>query len=250
MIFIDSRTGSNDLKPLIKGSLLVTLESGDVMFCGDGPEGGVSIGVERKNINDLISSIASGRLSGYQIPKMLETYDVSYLVVEGIWKADKTNGQLLISKTGGRTFIPVMHGRQRWSVEGICHYLTTLESMCGIRIRTTKGARDTATMIGYLYSWWNKPWSKHQSHLALHKDARMRYTPRVINSLEPVAMERPSLLRKIAAELPGISLTRSQAVAGYFTSVRGMFEATEEEWRKIPGSGKATARMWFVELHK
>ncbi len=257
MIYIDNRTGSKDLKPYIPDSILVHLDSADASFEGEGPQGTViSVGIERKRIGDLLNSIATGRLSAEQLPKMLDTYQYNYIVVEGVWRRDKHDDTLWISTDGGHTY-KTPHGRQRWTMEGVYHYLSTLQVIVNIRLFQTRTARDTAHLITYLYSWWQKPWEKHKSHLALHKGQRLWNTPRELSFVDCTGITKPSLARRIAAELPGVGVDRSRDVADYFiakcTSVEDavcyMFEATEEEWRSIPGVGKVTAKMCWDALH-
>jgi DNA integrity scanning protein DisA with diadenylate cyclase activity len=59
---------------------------------------------------------------------------------------------------------------------------------------------------------------------------------------------KPSLLRRIAIELPNIGYERV-AIVEKFGTVRRMFEATEEEWRNLEGIGKVTAKNCWEALH-
>jgi ERCC4-type nuclease len=89
VITIDRRTGSGELLPLFPKGVaeLGCLEYGDFAWIGKGPEGlPLAIGVERKQIHDLVNSMASGRLQAHQLPGMINTYKISYLVIEGIWR--------------------------------------------------------------------------------------------------------------------------------------------------------------------
>jgi ERCC4-type nuclease len=248
MIYVDRREGSIDLDPLIVSPhIVVTLDYGDVMFDGEGGEGVALIGVERKRITDLINSIASGRLVGHQLPGMFRTYDVSYLFVEGIMKGDRMTGELLHSKDGGKSFRTVSFGKKTWTEKGVCNFLTTLETKTPLHIRLTRDARATARMIEYLAGWWGEKWEKHSSHLALHKGMNFRSSPQRV-SLMPT--EKPSLVRMIAAELPGVGVGRSLPVGEKFRSVREMFDASEKDWQSIPGFGKVTSKMAWEALHK
>ena len=108
MILIDSSTGSRELlsKILETGApaCLVDIkdEGADYAFQGNGPDGPILIGIERKTLTDLVDSIYSGRLAGIQVPKMQETYSVRVLVVEGEWRADK-EGRIVRPWAGGKT---------------------------------------------------------------------------------------------------------------------------------------------------
>ena len=216
MICVDNRAGSKELADLIPDSILVELPFGDVSFEGNGPDGKVEIGIERKRIGDLVNSIATGRLSGHQIPGMLQVYYRSYLVVEGVWRESVMN-------RGGRGF----------SVAGIIAYLSTMEVIAGIIIKKTKDISETADLIQILHNWWGKKWKDHKSHLAIYKP------PPIAAWL---SLGQPSLIRRIASELPHIGLRRSIEVEKRFRSVKELMEAKEEEWTEIEGVGGVTAR--------
>jgi ERCC4-type nuclease len=237
VILIDERQGSRELSHIIPNSTLVHLDYGDAMFIGQGPEGPVSIGVERKTIHDLIASIDTGRLSGHQLPGLMDDYYRVYLVVEGMWKEGQT-GEVLVRR--GREWRMLTHGQRHYSVAGVWHYLCTLEEMTGVRVRVSPTIRTTARIIEHLAGWWGKEWDKHHAHMAMHKP------PPPTAFLTP-----PSFLMRIAAELPGVGWTRAKAVDVHFTgSPRRMWEADVKEWQKVEGVGKVVAKAVWGELHK
>ena len=100
---------------------------------------------------------------------------------------------------------------------------------------------DTANHISYLHAWWNKEWGKHRGHLQIHK------VPPPTAYLVP---EKPSLIRRMACEIPNVGWEKAMKVEEYFVSVRRMFEASEEEWREIEGFGKVTAKNAWGSLHE
>ena len=64
---------------------------GDIYFYGNGPnDDTLQIGIEVKRLdNDFIESLDSGRLTGEhsgQIPRMLDWFDVTYLIYYGIYR--------------------------------------------------------------------------------------------------------------------------------------------------------------------
>jgi len=229
LIFIDRREGSSDLQPHIPDSILVDLDFGDAAFEGNGPDGTVQIGVERKVIGDLINSMLSGRLSGHQIPGMLDSYYKSYLIVEGLCRENPESGQLQVRRGIGWRDIAL--GKRIIRARDVFHYLTTLETMTGVSMRKTTGIRGTAAQIIWLSEWWGKEWEEHRGHIAIHK------TPPPAARLSP-----PSLLVRMAVELPGIGWERAAAAEKYFGSVRAMVNSTKEQWLGIEGIGKATAK--------
>ena len=253
MIFIDSREGSKDLAPLIKTpNMLCELEFGDVSFNGNSDDGTVSVGIERKKIRDLINSIATGRLSAHQLPGMIEAYDYSYIIVEGVWKGDR-DGELVISRDWGKSFLPVFYGKRKWTAEGVYNYLTTVETFLYVPYRLTRDARDTAKMIETLYKWWQN-YHRHTSHLALHTKTYNK--PTGIVDLRPGRKPVDEMegvnkyVRYIAAQLPHIDSMRSMDVGRKFKSVKEMFEADEKAWLSIPGIGKQTIKDVFKILHE
>ena len=82
MILVDDRIGAVEIAPLL-GSPNVTcrLEFADFAWSGNGPDGQVDIGVERKSLLDLLASMTTGRLSGHQMVGLTAQYDWVYLLV-------------------------------------------------------------------------------------------------------------------------------------------------------------------------
>jgi len=231
MILIDRREGSKELADLIPDSVLVELDFGDIAFEGNGPDGKVQVGIERKRIGDLVNSISTGRLSGHQIPGMLQAYYRSYLIVEGVWRGSEGTGEL--QTTRGGEWRRLNRGRRTFSAEGVMSYLSSMEIMVGMIVKETRTVQETVRYIENRYKWWNKKWEGHKSHLAMYKP------PPIAGWLNP---ERPSLMRRIASELPHIGVMRSIEVEKHFKSVEEMMGAWEEDWMEIEGVGNVTAR--------
>ena len=236
MIFIDSRSGSKELAEYIEGAILTTLPFGDIYFQGNGPDGEIQIGIERKRIGDLIQSISSGRLSGHQLPGLLEEYGRVYLLVEGAWITDRHTGIIKVYRYG--KFKPL--GESRFSTKRLLGYLVSLNAQTGVSVLTALDVRETAILIQELYQWWSQPWEKHTALLQVNR------------LTQPSAFLRPGkppLIREIAITLPGIGYDRVRAVEEAFGTVGRMWEATEEEWREVEGIGKITAKRAWEALH-
>lgn len=234
MIYIDSRVGSAELFPRIKGKKQLTkLTFGDFMFMGCGPDGPISIGIERKTVPDLRDSFITGRLSAHQIPGLLNTYTRTYLVIEGRMKVDPKTGALM---TWGRKWDSKRSGwvqdvGAQVTYRSVMGFLNTLENYCGIRLRFTENEVATARLVNDLHTWWSKGWEEHTSMHMFNSASEYH-----------VGMKRPSVMRKIAADLPGIGWKRSEAVEKKFGSVRRMVNAAPEEWVEIDGIGKGIAK--------
>lgn len=239
-ILIDDREGSADLmRHFPKGvAELTRLEYGDVAFIGTGPAGRpITVGVEVKRLSDVLKCIVDGRFAGHQLPGLIETYKVRYLIVEGIFKADERTGILVQRR--GKEWREVAVGARRFMAADLEAWLYTAELKAGVHIRVVSGARAAAITIYNMYKWWYKGWDSHKSHLALH-------------SLEPDTsmIREASLIRKIAKELPGVGWQRSLAVEKHFSSIIAMMTANEAEWMKIEGIGKGIAANVVKQLRE
>lgn len=237
MIQIDSRVGSKELINLFpKGKAHLThLTFGDFSFVGNGPGGmPLNIGIERKTIREVAGELSAGRLVGHQIPGLLATYQVVYLVVEGRWRGDPRNGILQTrgyNKRGGAYWADVENGATRFVASAIRKYLVTLETMAGLHLRFTEDKKGTAEEVEALHSWWvGKEWDEHRAHMAI------QYPP-----VDIIMFRKPTVMEFMAACLPGIGWKRSKAVAAHFPSITDMLMASEKEWGQVEGIGKGIA---------
>jgi len=239
MIYVDGRVGSKELLPLLpkSTSCLTRLEYADVAFLGVWGDGSpASIGVERKTLGDLLSSMQDGRLAGHQLTGLTSAYDIVYIVVEGVWKVGR-DGRLMVPR--GKTWRGMTLGNRSYMLRELNNFLNTLDILAGVHTRITNGKMHTAMLITHLYKWWQKP--DHKSHLAIHKH---RFPG------EGVLLTKPSLLRRVSSEIKGIGWGRSKAVTGHFDSVRQMVNAEVKEWESIKGIGKKLAKQAVEELGK
>lgn len=232
-MIIDYRTGSGDLVQYIPKTIatLGTLQFGDASILGQGPQGRpVPVGAEIKKLSDVLQCIQDGRFAGHQLPGLLNSYEVVYLVVEGIWRSDPNSGILETWKNKGWT--PAVIGREKFMADSLMAWEITMESRAGVRIRHTSSRRETAQFLVTLDRWWQKEWDSHKSHLAFDR------TP---GPLEPIHLVKPSVLRRVAKELPGLGWQKTLAVAGKFKTIGEMVNADVSEWQKIEGIGRVMA---------
>jgi ERCC4-type nuclease len=233
MISLDSRIGSREMLPHFpKGVASLThLEFADASFLGVKGKSVASIGVERKALSDFLSSMQTGRLAGVQLNGLRASYDVVYLVLEGIWKSDQS-GRILVPRGG--SWLPFHLGRRQFTTRELDGFVNSLCVEAGVLIRETHTLHHTAMLIYNLYRWWQK--ESHHSLLAMHKH---RFPD---DGADGVILQPPSLVRRVASELPGIGWKRSLDAAKHFGSVKDMINADMDEWTKIPGVGKLTAK--------
>jgi len=228
VVLVDDRIGSKELAPHIPDSVVVRLEYGDCEFVGNGAEGEVLVGIERKKLGELVTSIRTGRLVGHQLPGMVEYYDVTYLVIEGLVRQGVDNSIEVWRK--GR-WGEAQTGRLGWTA--LYGMLTTLSTMWGVSAFFTTNLKETGELVRCLARWWGKPWKSHKAHKRIYTGERAKVSLRD---------GEVSVLRKVASVLPGIGYGRSDAVEKYFGSVKEMCGATVEEWSEVEGIGKVTAK--------
>lgn len=233
-IRLDNRVGSADLESYFRKwhipFQLCRLEYGDAAIKGNGPNGStMEVGVEIKKIRDALNSICDGRFAGRQLPGLVTNYQRVWLVIEGQFSCDYQSGILMYRK--GKKMEPLGVGSRRFMFRDVDHWLTTMESKAGVRVRRTLSRLETARYIADLHSWWTgKEWEEHRSHLAFDEC-----------TVDSEILFRPNLVRRMAAELPGVGWTRSKAVAARFGSVVEMVLANREEWEECEGIGKGIA---------
>lgn len=237
MIFVDPRTGSKELMPLFLQQQIAfesqSLEFGDCAFIGSGPDGPAFIGIERKGIRDLASSLMSQRLVGHQLPGLLRSYHFSWLVVEGSWRVNTDTGFVEVPRQ--REWVTL---EPRFTGDTLENWLLTLELRGGVRVRLTYNPADTARFVGALHTWWTKKdWQDHRSHLAL-------YTPP-----DAAILDLPSLTRRWAFALPGIGMERAKDVEAAFKTPIALAMAEEAAWRAIPGVGETIAARVMEAIH-
>lgn len=231
-VVVDNREGSMDLLPHLRSAGLEAepgrLEFGDLFFTGSGPRGVVRVGVEVKKLRDLLNSMRSGRLMGHQLPGMSQHYDFVFLLVEGVWR-EGDQGMLEEPVRGGWREVRLGTSGFLWrEVEG---FLNTAELVCGVRVRRSQRIQETAAVVKALHHWFGKEWREHGSH-------RVIYSP----PPDQVMLYNPSVVRRVAKELPGVGWDRSGAIESRYKSVVDLCCASWKELAQIPGIGEVTAK--------
>lgn len=174
MLALDKRAGSIELAPHLAAYDVPVevgmLDSADVQFIGQGDM--VNVGVECKTIGDLVNSMRSGRLSGFQLGRMCESYDYAFLLIIGAWRPGP-GGELLYLR--GRDWRPITDGHNSVLYRALQAYRFTL----GHRAYTTAGNliqidrvgdyREAAAWVVSLYKWFEKPLEQHRSHEAIYQ---------------------------------------------------------------------------------
>lgn len=178
-----------------------TLPAADFAFTGRAKGGGeIAIGIERKKIPDILQCIQDGRFAGHQLPRLIESFDVRWLVVEGSWKNQPA--------------------------EVLEMWLSTMIYKGGLLVWKCWGDEETADFIVRQYNWWccGKGWDGHHSHLALHKMVDESIWEKQLNQVG-----------RTAASLPGMGQGKARQAQEYFRSVKGMVNAPISSWRRFLG---------------
>jgi hypothetical protein len=238
MLLIDDRAGSEELAgPLRKMGLpvdLTRLTYGDLAFVGRGEKGvDVTVGIEFKLIGELVQALRTERLQGYQMTGMRETYDYSYLLIEGPWLYD-TSGKLL-RRSKSQTLQP-MGGNM--TLSELLKRVFVLHLAGGLNPWCTVTRKDTLSSIRDLYrTWTDKALDEHKSHLAI-------YTP-------PVPAFIPVTPATTCAHgIEGIGWVKAHQIAKHFGTVANMVTADVRDWMKVDGVGEELARRAVRALHE
>uniref|UniRef100_A0A6M3K154 Putative nuclease n=1 Tax=viral metagenome TaxID=1070528 RepID=A0A6M3K154_9ZZZZ len=240
MIYLDDRVGAKELFPYfgVGSCKIQRLSYGDVMFTGNGPEGVTyRIGIERKVVRDLISSMANGRLVGHQLAGMKNSYNVVYVLVEGAFRPAQDSGLVEMYSRHCWHVADFGESRRRFMYRDIVAFLNTLGICGGVTVLRAGTRVETAAIVSALHYWWtNKEFEEHHGHMK-------EFVPEVVLPLGKV-----STVRRVAMTLPGIGWELSSRVADKFENVLQMVSAPVEEWETIPGIGNGIATKAVREL--
>lgn len=243
-ILIDDRAGSKELvrfPPLNRLGRLTRLDSADVCIAGNGPDDKMLIGIEVKTVWDLLASMSSGRLQAKQIVDMMATYDSSWLLYYGVYRASAVGADgaayLQIRKRG--RWIDFTIGDRRVRFGYLENFLVELQCM-GIRVKhvaanADTGLRECAAWIAAFTRWWSKPWGEHTAMRKFNTAGDIAMLPRC----EPRMKRRAEVASKLLDV--GLGYERSMNAAKHFKSVREMVNAGPKEWSKVKKIGATLA---------
>lgn len=249
-IFVDYRDGSKDLVHYIDPRSLTQLGEydADAEFLGFRESSTpVRVGIEYKKLDDVLKCIDDGRFTGTQLPRMMESYDRLYLVIEGDYDVDPKTGALTqrMNSKSGDYWVPVRYSRAGWLYRQLDNWISTIEEFTmragkPMRVAHTRRIEETAAWIKDKYVWWcETAYEDHKSHLKLDTSGK-QLTRAGDNPLIPL---RPATRRQmVAAQLPGIGVDKSRYVANAFSSIREMVNAPVDEWTRISWTSGKTKR--------
>lgn len=244
MILIDDRDGSRplaDLPPLDGFCSLTRLEWGDAMLTGHGPDGStISVGVEVKSIHDLLSSISTGRLGATQVPKMLESYDYSFLLYYGVYRPNPVDNLLQVRR--GKSWKQFKIGRRAVPYSYLEGFLITAEMFTPIRVRHLYDVNEVACWLRVMDHWLEKPWDKHKALSVFDKSGQVSAPPNV----NPVEAQ----IARTAASFPAIDFIKGWKIAKHFDSVGDFIAATPSRLAEVAGIGPVISRSTYDAIRR
>lgn len=245
----DETSGTNMLElirshrssPVAKHKRLI---AGDFCFAGEGPKGPALIGIERKRIKDMLSSLRTGRLVGEQIPKLLSHYDYSFLVLEGTFRTNWRSG--FIEDRYGRDYSPVYIGNSDFLGLEVDSAITSILAATPIRYIRTRNEHETAEWIISLNHAFSKPWDKQIAKItAIHQPEQY------------ATVGKASTVRRVCHALSGLGWERSGTLEQNYRSVWDVVSTNPncecirpaKDYEKLPGFGKVLSKRMWDQLH-
>jgi ERCC4-type nuclease len=232
MILVDSRVGSREVLPFIQrlgiNAQIAELQFGDMCFDGKGPDGTITIGIERKTLGDFLNCIDDSHYAAHQKPGLSAMYSRDILMLEGTWKPDSASGYLM-ELIGTLAWRPYKYRTQMVRYSKLFRYLLSVQ-LSGTLVVQTRNIEETAYNTVEIYHYFQK---KFEDHVSLLQTQKLNI---------PDLKVRPSLVRRWAAELEGIGVKHSLEAEDYFKTPIALAQADETDWLKLSGIGIKVAR--------
>jgi len=191
------------------------METGDIVWYSGGFE--CVVGVERKEANDLLNSLPPSTRLMEQLQRMVETYPIPILLVQGDAAA-----QIAHLK---RMQCPI-----QWTRDGIDDYLLSWQ-MAGIYLTTCIG-NGLGERIRLLYNW-----SQRKGHLKPRRKRQLLWTGADTGRAEA-----------LAALVPGLGITRAQSLSEW--SIKELSSLSPSQWKaiKVEGLGETMKKKLYDAL--
>lgn len=205
-VIVDTRGEDETVDVVSRENLTVIprfLDCGDLMWFAEGFQ--CVLGVERKRADDLVNSLPpSDRLEG-QLRRMLDTYPLPILLVQGDVSRHLDHLQR-------------MQVECHWSKDGIDDYLLSWQ-LAGIFV-VHCSADGLGQRIRLLYNW-----SQRRTHLQPRRTRKLLWTGPSTGRAEA-----------LAALVPGLGLARAQELSQQM-SMQQLSSLTEEGWKNLKMKG-------------
>jgi hypothetical protein len=185
--------------------------------------------------------VVSKRYAGHQLPGLIASYDHIWLLIQGEWKMGR-NGELLQHREGrggGMYWAEAGGGMKRWQWRDFENWINSVSILGGTRVHRVATWDDGAQWIKCLYNWYQRD---------SHHSVNVVYGTKTLFP-DTALLVKPTLARRVAAQLPKIGEVRSAAVAAEFKTLERMVNASEKDWCRIDGLGKTTAKSVYNAIH-
>lgn len=252
MILVDQAIGSGRdksggelLQPIIRRLGIpcetTQLSYGDCCFEGHGPDGPITLGVERKTLQDMLQCVEDARYSAHQLPGMLKLYSKSFLVLEGLWErgtpGSALEGVLIQGYGHGSSWGPLKAvGNGRTTLYSKLYRYLISVSLAGVIITYSNDITQTACQIVEIQQYFQKRW---REHTALRECQKLAI---------PSLSGKPSLCKRWANELTDVGVVHGEEADRKFKTALALANSDESDWMTIPGIGAKTARQIVREI--
>ena len=249
-IFLTTQSNDADLIPLLQP--LVTpypIPFGDFNFSGKWTnQEQVWIWGDRKKLGDLVTCVVStGRLLRQVQDAKAAGFRFFFVIIEAVFRCNPDTGNLqhlrgkkwvdyhLNPKNPDSPTIPYIQ---------IINYLNQLDWYCGVRVRITSNARETAQAVKDIYHLFQQAPEDHSSlkQFETHHDPHAAY------------LYKPSLTRRIAKEFDKVGWDRSLGFDKEFNTTGEMLKVIGEgdvkRLMKVNKVGKGIAQSMIEEVSK
>lgn len=255
-LYIDSRAGSLQLAHHIDRKLVPSVKLGqfdaDAEWLGNGPDGPMPIGVEYKSAitGDIFTSMTDGRLTGTQLPRMRQTYQRIYLLIEGAmrvtkdgiieiplhpWGTGARGAQMLWQPARGR-------GGEGWTAREYWNRLSSIEEFFGCRVVHTHNIYESTAWLVARYLYWQKPYWDHASYKQWDSaDSQPG------GDLLPTSQIR--LVERWAREIAMVGPMRAKAAADFFVTPYALATASEKDWSFVKWTEKLKTKSGYRVRH-
>jgi len=232
------------------GKNLYHLNSGDVSFLGNGPKGKISIAVEIKRFDDLLSSLSTKRLQ-FQLKKMIQDYPSIYSRWLLIYGKKRRNPKPGTTQGLYQLFNEEKHYWQDTYGEfsnpkNLNRFLCSPSFTSFFHLHWEDTREEAIHWIYDLYKVWQKKWTSHRSmkddRMDVESDFDYLYAdsdPDFSDSSSSLgitlSLPNPRLEQNIrfARSIPGIKHDRAKAIANHFWDMEEMTNASIDELSDI-----------------
>jgi ERCC4-type nuclease len=232
------------------------LDAGDVAFWGNGPDDEPwFIGIEYKQVSDLVDCIKSGRFAGTQLPEMVKLYNVCILLVEGPAVPDfgrpiADSFRLWRPFGGGRG---VQYGISYQAYDNFQTSVAMTAFLAGklFIVKHSREKNETKQIIKDLFKLYQKPFHEHTTLSTIDLTKAMRaHNQLSLLRVEPDDLDYPKLvLQKSLFQIKGIGWELAGVLAEKFGTIEVALQISQRAWEELDRIGKGLAKRVFTTLH-